>query len=51
MSTVIADLTIRGLAQTGAPAVLSTDDRSGFPVISVGRRVTSNEVAAMLDDE
>jgi hypothetical protein len=27
------------------------DERSGFPVISVGRRVTSDDVAAMLDDQ
>lgn len=51
MSAVIAELTIRGLAQTGAHTVLTTDDRSGFPVISVGRPVTSDEVAAVLDDQ
>jgi len=51
LSAVIAELTIRGLAQLDEPVVVSTDARSGFPVISIGRRVTSEEVAAALDDE
>ena len=33
------------------PVVTGTDDRSGFPVISVGRRITSERVAAALDEE
>jgi hypothetical protein len=51
LSAVVADLTIRGLAQLNSPAVLSTDQRSGLPVLSIGRSVTSDEVAAALDDE
>jgi len=31
--------------------VVSTDERSGFPVVSIGRRVTSEQVAAVLDEE
>ena len=48
---VLADLTVRGLAQIEEPVVLGTDDRTGLPVLAVGRRVTSAEVADLLDDE
>ena len=51
LSAVIADLTIRGLSQLDEPVVISTDERSGFPVISIGRRVTSEQVAIALDEE
>ncbi len=42
---------MRGLATLGEPLELKTDEKSGFPVISLGRRITSEEVAAALDDE
>ncbi len=51
LSATIADLTIRGLGQSDQPIEIRVDDRSGFPVISVGRRVSSEDVAAALDDE
>jgi hypothetical protein len=51
LSAVIAELTVRGLSQLDEPVVVSTDERSGFPVVSIGRRVTSEQVAAALDDE
>lgn len=51
LSSVVADLTIRGLAQLDAPVALATDERSGMPVLSIGRRVTSADVAVALDDE
>ena len=51
LSSVIAELTARGLGQLDAPLVVRTDPRSGFPVLSVGRRVTSQDVATALDDE
>jgi len=51
LSAVVAELTIRGLSQLDEPVVVGTDSRSGFPVISVGRRVTSEQVAAALDEE
>lgn len=50
LSAVVAELAARGLIQLDAPAVLGVDERSGFPVVSVGRRVTSDEVAAALDE-
>ena len=51
LSAVVADLTTRGLSQLDEPMVISVDERYGFPVVSVGRRVTSEQVAAVLDEE
>ncbi|HLS64384.1 antitoxin [Ruania albidiflava] len=51
LSTVLADLTIRGLAQLDEPVDLAVDERTGLPVLSIGRRVTTAEVAEILDDE
>lgn len=51
LSSVVADLTLRGLAQLAAPVALSTDKRSGLPVLCIGRTITSEDVAAVLDDE
>jgi hypothetical protein len=51
LSKVIAELTARGLAQLDEPVTVATDPRSGFPTVSVGRKVTAVEVADLLDDE
>ena len=51
LSTTLAELTARGLSQLDEPLTISTDARSGFPVVSVGRRITSEDVADALDDE
>lgn len=52
LSSVIAELTARALAEIeDEPLVVRTDKTSGFPVVSIGRRVTSEDVAAALDDE
>lgn len=51
LSATLADLTIRGLAAMGEPAKVSTDPVSGFPTLTLGRRVTGADVAATLDDE
>lgn len=51
MSRVIADLTLQGLAQLDVAIEYSRDPRTGLPVISVGRTVTSEDVADALDDE
>lgn len=51
LSAVLVDLTARGLAQLDEPVQLRVDRRSGFPVVSIGRKVTSDDVAAVLDDE
>lgn len=51
MSAVIADLTMQGLARLNVDVVYARDPLSGLPVISIGSPVTSDDVAAALDDE
>ena len=51
LSSVVAELTALGLARIGAPSSISADEISGLPVISIGRTLTSEDVAALLDDE
>jgi hypothetical protein len=51
LSSVIAELATYGLSRLEEPLVVRTDPRSGFPVISVGRRITSHDVADALDEE
>jgi hypothetical protein len=51
LSSVVADLAVRGLGQLDQPVTIGTDERSGFPVIMIGRRITSEQVAAALDEE
>jgi hypothetical protein len=51
ISAVLADLTMRGLAQLDHPVELSIDPRTGLPVLSIGRRVTADDVADALDDQ
>ncbi|WP_454778514.1 hypothetical protein [Georgenia muralis] len=51
LSAVLVDLTVRGLAQLDSPVELLTDEQTGLPVLSLGRRITSAEVADVLDDE
>jgi hypothetical protein len=51
LSAVIAELTVRGLAQLDEPVIVKTDERSGLPVLSIGRRISADEVADLLDDE
>lgn len=51
LSATVAELTARGLSQLDEPLEIRVDERSGFPVVSLGRRVTAEDVAAALDDE
>lgn len=51
MSAVIAELTLRGLAQLRVEVEYSRDPLSGLPVLSVGHPVTAQDVANALDDE
>jgi predicted transcriptional regulator len=51
LSSVVAELAIRGLSQLDQPLVITTNPTSGFPEISVGRTVTGEDVAEMLDEE
>ena len=51
LSSVVAELAIYGLSRLDEPIVVGTDPRSGFPVVSIGRRITSHDVAEALADE
>lgn len=51
ISAVVSELALRGLDQLEEPIVITSDPRTGFPVFHVGRRVTSDDVADLLDDE
>ena len=46
LSAVLADLTVRGLAQLDAPVKLTADRLTGLPVLSLGRKVTAAQVDA-----
>jgi len=49
-SETIADLIRRGLDQNGA-AGLTRSQRTGLPVIRVGRVITTDDVRSLEDDE
>ena len=51
LSSVIAELATYGLSRLNEPLVLRTDPQSGFPIVSLGRQITSEDVANALDDE
>jgi len=51
LSALVAELATYGLSRLEEPLVITTDPRSGFPVVSVGRRISSQDVANALDDE
>ena len=51
LSSVIAELATYGLSRLDEPLVITTDPQSGFPVVSLGRQITSEDVADALDDE
>ena len=50
MSAVVADLIRMGLRGTAEPTPPSRG-RRGMPVVSVGRRVTADDVRSLDDDE
>ncbi len=51
LSATVAELTVRGLASLGDPAAVSIDPVSGFPMLTLGHRVTAEQVAEALGDE
>jgi hypothetical protein len=51
LSATLAELAARGLSQLDEPLSVTTDERTGLPVVRLGRPVTSADVADALDDE
>ena len=52
LSAMIAELTVRGLAQYDQPVEIAIDEHSGFPVMRFGGGpITDEDVAGHLDDE
>jgi hypothetical protein len=51
LSTVLADLTVRGLAQLDAPVKLATDRVTGLPILSLGRRMPATQAAAAMAEK
>lgn len=50
LSETVADLIRRGLG-AGSSAAVSTDPRTGLPLVSVGTIVTSEDVRSLEDEE
>lgn len=51
LSATLAELTALGLAKLGEPAVVTTSPVSGLPVISLGRKLSLEEVAELIDED
>lgn len=50
LSAVLSELVARGFAQSDEPLRVDISQTTGLPVISIGHRVTSEDVAEILDD-
>ncbi len=50
LSETVADLMRRGLG-AGNSGAMSVDPRTGFPMVSVGRVVTSEDVRSLEDEQ
>jgi Arc/MetJ family transcription regulator len=50
LSETVADLLRRGL-NAGGTVAITTDPRTGFPLVSVGTVVTSEDVRSLDDEE
>lgn len=51
LSSVIADLTMRGLALTEQDEQLGSHPVTGFPTVSTGHPVDGEDVASLWDEE
>jgi len=51
LSTTVSELVTYGLSHLDEPIVVRTDPRTGFPVVRVGRLITSQDVSDALDEE
>lgn len=51
LSATIAELTTRGLVGVGDSIRVSVDPVSGLPAISIGKTISSAEVAELIDED
>ena len=51
LSSVVAELATRGLNALGDPVEVGTDPVSRLPAVTLGQRVTSDDVANALEEE
>ncbi|MDO5633415.1 MAG: hypothetical protein Q4G34_00880 [Micrococcus sp.] len=51
LSATLAELVSRGLASTETPVELNTDHRTGLPVLTLRRGLTSADVAELVDED
>lgn len=51
LSAVVCDLVVRGLAQEDSPVELMIDPETGTPSISIGRCITTDQVADLIDED
>jgi hypothetical protein len=51
LSTVLAELTMRGLASIGEPVSVRVDIATGLPSLSIGRPISAAEVSDLVDEE
>lgn len=50
LSEIVADLMRRGLGE-GKPMQITQSPRTGLPVVSIGRMITTEDVRSLDDDE
>lgn len=51
LSATIADLTARGLAHVDDSVRIELSEKSGFPMIRIGRAISAAEVADLIDED
>ncbi len=51
LSETVVDLMRRGLGASNSNTAMSTDPRTGLPLVSVGTIVTSEDVRSLEDEE
>ena len=51
LSSVLAELTLRGLAAADTEQQLIAHSATGFPTVTVGRKVDAGDVATLDDEE
>lgn len=51
LSSALADLTVRGLAQLDVPVKLTTDQLTGLPALSLGRKVSAAQATTAMAEK